>query len=474
MSNTAQMSARERIDALLDDGSFVEIGKAVTKRSTDFNLQDKAAPSDGVITGYGVVNDNLVYVFSQDASVLAGTIGEMHAKKIARLYDLAAKTGAPVVGLYDCAGLRLEESYDALDAFGSIYTKQASVSGVVPQIAGVFGTCAGGVAVCAAMSDFTFMTRDHSRLFVNSPNALAGNYTAKLDTSSAAFRAENGGADVVCEDEAALLASIRTLLGVLPNNNEDDESYDECSDDLNRSLPAFAGEIQDPAAALADLSDDYFFFETGKDYAPEMVTGFIRLNGMTVGAAGNREAFLDGKDKVDAGLSAHGCEKAAAFVRFCDAFNIPVLTLTNVAGFQQTLCSEKSIARAAAKLTYAFTDATVPKVNVITGKAFGSAYITMNSRHIGADMVFALPTAKIGMMDAKLAAGIMYDGSAADVIAAKAAEYEALQGTADAAAKRGYVDAVIAPEEVRAQVIYAFETLFTKRENRPERKHGTV
>ncbi len=477
MSSTTKLSARDRIATLLDDSSFVEIGALVTKRSTDFNLAQTDAPSDGVITGYGLIDGSLVYVYSQDAEVLNGTMGEMHAKKIVSMYDLALKVGAPVIGLVDCAGMRLQEATDALAAFGNVYLKQSMASGVIPQITAVFGTCGGGCAVSAAMSDFTFMPEEGAKLFVNSPNAVEGNFVGKCDTSAAKFQAEAGVVDVVKEDEAAVLASIRTLVSFLPSNNETECNLD-CADDLNRATVAFAGAVADPAVALADIADNGEFFEVKADYAKEMVTGFIRLNGATVGAVANRTAKFDenGKaaEKFDAVLTTKGCYKAESFVEFCDAFGIPVLTLTNVTGYAATMCEEKSVAIAAAKLTNAFASATVPKVNVITKDAMGSAYITMNSKHIGADMVFALEDAKIGMMDSKLAAQIMYAGEAEAVRNEKAAEYEAVQSSAVAAAKRGYVDSIISADAVRQQLVYTFEMLYTKREARPSKKHGTV
>ncbi len=473
MSSTAQLSARERITSLLDDNSFVEVGAFVTKRSTDFNLQQKETPADGVITGYGVIDGNLVYVYSQDASAMGGSIGEMHAKKIVHIYDLALKVGAPVIGLIDSAGMRLQEATDALNGFGEIYLKQTLASGIIPQITAIFGNSGGGLAVMASLSDFSFMEGKTAKLFVNSPNTLAGNYKEKNDTASAAFQSKAGSVDYVGSSESEVLGKIRELITILPSNNEDDASYDECNDDLNRLLPGIAS---DTATALKDISDDNYFFEVKAEYAKEMVTGFLRLNGCTVGAVANRSEVTDAAGKTvkfDGSLTTAGCEKAASFVSFCDAFNIPILTLTNVNGFKATVEEEKTIAKASAGLTYAFANATVPKVNVIVGKAFGSAYITMNSKHIGADMVFALPSAMIGMMDANIAAQIMFDGEAADTVKEKAAEYEQLQSSAEAAAKRGYVDSIIEPQTVRQHVIYSFEMLFTKRENRPAKKHGT-
>ena len=477
MSTTSKAS--QRIAALLDDNSFVEIGGLVTARATDFNLKPNETPSDGCITGYGVINGNLVYVYSQDASVLNGTIGEMHAKKITNLYDLAMKTGAPVIGLIESAGLRLQEATDALAAFGEIYLKQTMASGVVPQITAVFGTCGGGLGLFPTMTDFTFMEEKNAKLFVNAPNALDGNVITKCDSSSAKFQAEESGIVDVVADEATILEKVRELVSFLPANNEDDASFlEDCTDDLNRVNPEIAGCVGDTSVALSILADDNNFFEVKAGYAKNMVTGFLRLDGVTVGAVANRSEICDeeGKvaEKLDAVLTAEGCEKAAEFVNFCDAFGIPVLTLTNVKGYEATLASEKAIAKAAAKLTYAFANATVPKVNVVIGKALGTAYVVMNSKAIGADITMAWPDAQIGAMDGKLAAKIMYDGQGADVINEKAAEYEALTLNVTSAAKRGYVDQIVNAADTRKYVIGAFEMLFTKSEDRPAKKHGTV
>lgn len=478
MSNTSQSLAGKRICGLLDENSFVEIGANVTARSTDFNMQQTETPGDGVITGYGVIAGRLVYVYSQDASVLGGTIGEMHAKKITALYDMAMKMGAPVIGLLDCAGLRLQEATDALNAFGEIYQKQTMASGVVPQIAAVFGRCGGGLALVPALADFTFMEGTKAELFVNTPNALAGNTKEKCNTASAEFQsAETGLVDFVGSEEE-ILSQIRELVELLPSNNEDDSYYQECSDDLNRVCTDLANALGDPAVLAADLADGHNFLEVKKEYAKDMVTGFIRLNGATVGVVANRSELYDEEgntaETFDCALSAKGAVKAAEFVNFCDAFELPVLSITNVEGFKASKCTEKRIAKAAAKLTYAFANATVPKVNVITGKAFGSAYVAMNSKAVGADVTFAWSQAQIGMMEPQLAAKIMYEKESATVINEKAAEYAALQSSAMAAARRGYVDTVIEAEDTRKYVIGAFEMLFTKREDRPSKKHGTV
>lgn len=475
MSTTSQAS--QRIAALLDENSFVEIGGLVTARSTDFNLKQTETPSDGVITGYGVIDGNLVYVYSQDASVLNGTVGEMHAKKIANLYNLALKMGAPVIGLIDSAGLRLQEATDALNAFGEIYMSQVKASGVIPQITAVFGTCGGGLALIPTLTDFTFMEGSKAKLFVNAPNALDGNVITKCDTSAADFQSKEAGIVDVVADEAGILAQIRELVSLLPANNEDG-SYEECSDDLNRACAEIANCVGDTSIALSQIADNGAVFEVKREYAKDMVTAFIKLNGATVGAVANRTEVYgeDGTvtEKYDAVLSVAGCYKAAEFINFCDAFEIPVLSLTNVKGFKADKQNEKGIANAAAKLTYAFANATVPKVNVIIGQAYGSAYVTMNSKAIGADITMAWPDAKIGTMDAKLAAKIICDGQGADAIDACAKEYEALQTSAASAAKRGYVDQIVEPVDTRKYVIGAFEMLFSKSEDLPAKKHGTV
>ena len=478
MSSNNQSLAMQRIAKLVDENSFMEIGSLVTARSTDFNLTAAKAPSDGVIIGHGLIDGNLVFIYSQDATVLNGTIGEMHAKKIASVYDMAMKMGAPVIGFIDCGGIRLQESVDALDGFGLIYAKEVAASGVIPQICGVFGNCGGGLSVVPALCDFAYIEESKGRMFVNTPDAIEGNRVEKCDTAAASFQSENNGCVDGIGSEDDIIADIRALVSMLPLNNEGDVYTDSCEDDLNRACNSMADMKADPRFLLSELSDDHVFFETKKDFAKNMVTGFVKLNGMTVGAVANRSRIYDeeGKETANFGevLSAAGCEKAADFVNFCDAFSIPVLSLTDVAGYAASKCEEKKIAKAAAKLTYAFAGATVPKVNVVIGKAFGSAYTVMNSKAIGADITYAWPDAKIGTMDAKLAAKIICDGQDAAAIDACAAEYEALQTSAESAAQRGYVDQIIEAADTRKYVIGAFEMLFTKREDGPVRKHGTV
>lgn len=483
MGNLAEKKAITRINSLVDPGSFVEIGGLVCARNTDFNLKKYDTASDGVITGYAVINGCPVYVYSQDATVLGGTIGEMHSKKICNLYDMALKTAVPVVALLDCAGLRLQESTDALNAFGQIYAKQSAASGIIPQITAVFGNCGGGLGIIPGLTDFTFMENE-AKLFVNSPNTLDGNSVDKLNTSGTTYQSEvTGNADFI-GNESEIITGIRQLLSMLPVNNQDDLSDHICNDELNRRCENLANCVEDTAIALRIISDDNVFVETKKNYAGDMVTGFIKLNGYTVGAVANRTKIYDGDMSVTAEykpyLTSEGAKKAAAFVKFCDAFNIPVLTLTNTEGFKADVEEEKSLSGNVANMTYAFASATVPKVNVVIKNAFGSSYVSMNSKALGADIVFAWPETNIGTMKPKDAVMIMYaeeikaSENSGELIAKLTREYEDNQTSAVSAAKRGYVDAIIEPADTRKHLIAAFEMLYSKRTDMLKKKHGTV
>jgi acetyl-CoA carboxylase carboxyltransferase component len=477
MSSNKENPAMQRIARLVDENSFMEIGSLVTARSTDFNLSAAKTPSDGVIIGHGLIDGNLVFIYSQDASVLNGTIGEMHAKKIASVYDMAMKMGAPVIGFIDCGGIRLQESVDALDGFGTIYAKEVAASGLVPQICAVFGNCGGGLAVVPALCDFAFIEESKGRMFVNSPDAIEGNRTEKCDTAAAAFQSENSGCVDYVGSEDEIMDRIRDLVAILPNNNEEDVYTDECEDDLNRACVSMENMKGDPRYILSQVSDDNVFFETKADYAKNMVTGFIKLNGMTVGAVANCSEVYDAEGKkvetFDKSLTAKGCNKAAEFVQYCDAYAIPVLSITNITGFKNSMCSEKNLAKALARMTYAFSNATCVKVSLITGEAYGSPYVFMNSKSIGADLVYAWESAKVGMMDATLAAKIMYPDAKADEIKEKASDYEKLQDSVQSAAARGYVDRIIDPADTRKYLVAAFEMLYTKYVHEPEKRHGT-
>ena len=477
MSSNKASLAMQRIAKLVDENSFMEIGSLVTARSTDFNLTAAKTPSDGVIIGHGLIDGNLVFVYSQDASVLNGTIGEMHAKKIASVYDMAMKMGAPVIGFIDCGGIRLQESVDALDGFGQIYAKEVAASGIIPQICAVFGNCGGGMSVVPALCDFAFIESTNGKMFVNSPDSICGNTIEKCDTSSAEFQSENNGCLDMVGSEDEIMQEIRQLVTMLPSNNEGDVYTDTCEDDLNRICIIMAEMIGDPRYLLSEISDGHVFVETKSAFAPNMVTGFVKLNGMTVGAVATCTQKYDAEGKLAEeyknSLTAKGCNKAAEFIQFCDAYSIPVLSLTNVNGFKACMCSEKNLAKALARMTYAFSNATCPKVNLITGEAFGSAYVSFNSKSVGADLVYAYPTAKIGMMSSELAAKIMYPDADSAELSAKAADYDKLQSSVSSAAARGYVDLIIEPADTRKYLVAAFEMLYSKCEFAPEKKHGT-
>ena len=453
MSNSVTLSARDRIENLVDANSFVEIGGLITKRNTDFNMQEKAVPADGVITGYGIVDSSLVYVYSQDVTAMGGSVGEMHAKKIAALYEMALKAGAPVIGVIDCAGVRVQEAVDALAGFGDIYMAKVKAAGVIPQISAILGSCGGGVAVSSRLSDITLMDAQNGQLFVNSPNAIDGNRVEKQDTSSAAFQAEAGNVDIVCQNEQEVLEKLRELICLLPANAAV-PAVEEPRDDLNRMLTGFDGYASDASAALTQIADDTKFIELKADYGKEMVVGLMRLAGVTVGAVAN---------SAEGVLSTSGCKKAEQFIYFCDSFGIPVITLTNVKGYSSALEEEKTIAQAVADMTYAFASADVPKINVITGEAYGSAYVAMNSKHVGADLVMALDRANVGVMDSAVAAKILCEddikgsGDVKQALEEKKKEFDALQAGADAAARRGYVDNIIEGDLVRKHLIYALQ-----------------
>lgn len=483
MSKMAAKSALGRIEALVDQNSFVQIGGLINARNTDFNIQDKETPADGVITGYGLVDGNMVFVYSQDASVLNGTIGEMHAKKITRLYDMAMKMGSPVIGFIDCAGIRLQEATDALNAFGEIYGKMALASGVIPQITAVFGNCGGGLSVLSEMADFTFMSND-GKLFVNAPNTLDGNRGDKCDTATAEYQTSVTGLADMKGSEDEVIATVRSLVAMLPQNYDCEPAFTECNDDLNRVCEGIENCTEDTLVAISMVADDNIVLELKNEYAKDMVTAFIRLDGSTVGVVANRSKSYDAEGNVkeisDGTLTTAGCIKAAEFINFCDSFNIPVVTFTNIKGFKATVLEEKTIARAAAKLTYAFANATVPKINVVLGDCFGSAYAVMNAKATGCDIVYAWPTAHIGTMNADNAVRIIYGDDLKNIddkntyLNEKAKEYEAMQTSAISAARRGYVDSIIEPCDTRKYVIGALEMLYSKREEKPSKKHGTV
>ena len=462
MSGTSK--AAGRISSLLDDSSFAEIGALVTARSTDLSTNPKLLASDGCITGYGTIGGKVVYVYSQDASVLGGSIGEMHARKIVNLYDMAIKTASPVIGIIDCSGMRLEEGSDALYAFGRIYGRMTKASGLIPQITAVVGNCGGGAGLFSGLSDFTFISKD-GKLFVNAPDAISGNYTAKNDTAGAAYQSEVTGNAESFETEGDLFAAIRNLVSVLPSNNEDFDD-EETTDDLNRKLAVTSP--SNAAVLIENIGDAGSFIEVRPSYAKCVVTAFVKINGVLTGVIANNseKTDKDGKAvKLDNVICADGCDKAADFVKFCDAFGIQILTLTNIKGFKNSIESENRIARSAASLAAAFASATVSKVNVITGDAIGNAANIMNAKSLGCDMTISWNNARVGIMDPKLASQI----TGADAKAIEAS----LAGASDAA-RRGYVDQVIDPADTRKYVVAAFEMLYSKGSDELYKKHTSV
>ncbi|MDD7266991.1 MAG: carboxyl transferase domain-containing protein [Lachnospiraceae bacterium] len=471
-----QSPARSRILHLLDDKSFVEMGAAIRARRTNESGIGSGEPGDGVITGYGLIDGKPVYVYSQDSTVMGGTLGRMHAAKITRIYDLATKTGTPVVGLIDSHGFRLEESVDALQVFGEVYRKQAEASGSVLQIGAVFGECAGAVAFMAAMNDLTLMEADKTAFFINSPNAIPGSSREKLDTTTAAFQAaETMNVDMVA-DEAGVLARIRALVSLLPSNHAEGCDAIQLTDDLNRSVEELNGLEADGRYVAAVLADEKQFIELKSGFGEDMITGFMRLGGMPVGVLANNAVTTDADGEtvvLPEGLSVRGLKKAVSLVKFCDAFSLPLVTLTNTKSFKASLCTEKQLVTEAAALISALAQAGIPKVNVVTGRAMGSAGLLMNSKALGADMEFAWPQARIGLMEAKLAAGIMHHDQSAAYISEQAALYEEEQNGAAAAAARGYVDQVIDVADTRKHLIAALSLLEYKRETVSFKRHST-
>lgn len=452
MDNQSTSSAMTRIQSLLDEFSFVEIGRLVEARSTDFNLAEKKAPSDGVVTGYGTIDGNLVYVYAQDAAVLGGSIGEMHARKIANIYSMAMKNQAPVIALVDCSGVRLEEANDSLFGLGRIYKKQTLASGQIPQITAIFGNCGGGLTVLAGLSDYVLMENTKALAYVNAPDAVVGNKDDEI--AKAAKREEFGLVDFDgTEDE--IFAQIRKLVAVLPGNNEDGGVLDENTDDLNRAVLSF--DTLDALEAVKQLSDNGIFLETKKGFSKDVVTGFAQIGGETVAIVANKEQKLTWK----------GADKAARIVAFANAFDLPVVSIVDVTGYCNCECTEKHMPTAAAKLAYAYSNADVPVITVVKN-ALGTAGLTFGAKALGADIVYAFNNSKIGVMDAEKAAKLVSDGDA------EAEKKFAEESTALAAAKRGYVDEIIAPEETRQRIAASLQMLGWKSVYRPDKKNGTV
>lgn len=462
-SAKGKLTARDRIKALFDHNSFVETGAFVTSRSTAFNMPTADTAADGVVTGYGTVNGTLVYAYSQDASVLGGAMGEMHAKKIVKVYDDAMKVGAPVVGFMDTVGVRLQESVDALTGYGTIYTKMTEASGYIPQIAIVVGDCAGGAAFIAGLADFVFMSAKTAKMFLNSPNTLDDKAATFDNIATAKVHFEESGlAHFVADTEEKLIGDVQTLLSYLPENSTEEVPFYEVADDLNRVSPELNGfdfETQSVKDIVVAIVDNGTLLEMSAGYGKEVLTAFARLDGGTVGVIANLETRV-GYEAVN---------KMTNFVTLCDSFNIPVVTLTSIEGFASTVAVEKlGMIKACSKLTKAFAEAEVAKVNVLLNKAFGSGFVTMNSKAIGADVVYAWPTATVASLNTESALKIIYAKELAEgtlsneAFAEKAAEYDYLNTSAYAVAAKGIVDDIIEPGATRKRVIAALEMLANK------------
>jgi propionyl-CoA carboxylase beta chain len=472
-----KMTARERLDVLLDPGSFVELDRFVTHRATDFGLADEHYLGDGVVTGYGRVEGRLVYVFSQDFTVFGGSLSEAHAEKICKVMDLALRNGAPIVGLNDSGGARIQEGVASLGGYADIFLRNTLASGVVPQISAILGPCAGGAVYSPAITDFIFMVRGVSYMFVTGPNVV------KTVTHEDVTFEQLGGADVhggtsgvahfVHDSELESLTAIRRLLAFLPANNLDAPPARHASDPFDRRDEALLDIVPDNPNKPYDMHDvirrvvdDGDFFEVQRDYGGNLLVGFARLGGRPVGIVANQPAVLAGVLDIAASL------KGARFIRFCDAFNVPLVTFEDVPGFLPGVAQEHGgIIKHGAKLLYAYCEATVPKLTVITRKAYGGAYDVMSSKHVRGDYNVAWPTAEIAVMGPKGAVEILYKGEATEE---RTEEYRAKFAHPYQAAARGYVDDVIDPRDTRPRLIDALATLVTKRDRNPPKKHGNL
>ncbi|MGH7699934.1 MAG: acyl-CoA carboxylase subunit beta [Gemmatimonadales bacterium] len=472
-----KMTARERLDVLLDAGTFVELDRFVTHRATDFGLADQKILGDGVVTGYGRIDGRLVCVFSQDFTVFGGSLSESHAEKICKVLDLAVRTGVPVIGLNDSGGARIQEGVASLGGYAEIFLRNTLASGVVPQISAILGPCAGGAVYSPAITDFVFMVRGISYMFVTGPNVV------KTVTHEDVTFDQLGGADVhgqtsgvahfVHDSELEALTAIRTLLAYLPSNNLDDPPLGPSDDPPDRRDEALLDVVPDEATKPYDMHDVIrwvvdggAFLEVHRDFAQNLITGFARLGGRSVGVVANQPAVLAGVLDISASL------KGARFIRFCDAFNLPLVTFEDVPGFLPGVAQEHGgIIKHGAKLLYAYCEATVPKLTVITRKAYGGAYDVMNSKHIRGDYNLAWPTAEIAVMGPKGAVEILHKGEATEE---QIAAYREQFAHPYQAAARGYLDDIIDPRNTRPRLIDALAALGTKRDRNPSKKHGNL
>ena len=475
-----KLTARERIDLLLDEGSFEEFDMFVAHRCTDFGMEQDRPAGDGVVTGWGTINGRMVYVFSQDFTVMGGSVSETHGKKICKIMDLAMQNGAPVIGINDSGGARIQEGVASLAAYGEVFQRNITASGVVPQISLIMGPCAGGAVYSPAMTDFIFMVKDSSYMFVTGPDV------AKTVTNEIVTAEELGGAsthtrkssvaDGAFENDVEALAETRRLFDFLPLNNREQPPVRPFFDDVNRIedsldtlVPANPNTPYDMKELILKIADEGDFYEIQAEFAKNILTGFIRLEGSTVGVVANQPMVLAGCLDIDSS------RKAARFVRFCDAFEIPVLTLVDVPGFLPGTSQEYGgVIKHGAKLLYAYGEATVPKVTVITRKAYGGAYVVMASKHLQADFNYAWPTSEIAVMGAKGATEIIHRGKSPEEIAARTAEYEARFANPFVAAEKGFIDEVIMPHSTRKRICRAFASLRSKKTQMPWKKHDNI
>lgn len=480
-----KLTARERIHFLMDEGTFEEMGALVTHRSVEFGLDKQKFLGDGVVTGYGLVNGRLTYVFAQDFTVLGGSLAEAHAEKICKVMDLAMQNGAPVIGLNDSGGARIQEGVVSLGGYADIFYKNTMSSGVIPQLSAIMGPCAGGAVYSPALTDFIMMVENTSYMFVTGPNVVKTvtheEVTSEELGGASAHSTKSGVTHFTYENEVACINGLKKLLSYVPQNCEEEppmlayEPADESRPTLNNIIPDNPNQPYDIREVIDGTVDADTFHEVHKDFAQNIVVGFARIGGRSIGVVANQPAYLAGVLDIDSST------KAARFVRFCDSFNIPLLVFEDVPGFLPGTDQEwNAIITNGAKLLYAFSEATIPRITVITRKAYGGAYDVMNSKHIGADMNYAWPSAEIAVMGAKGAAEIIFRNEIKEAedpaakLKEKEDEYARIFANPYRAAARGYVDQVIRPEETREKLIKAFKMLENKAVQLPKKKHGNI
>jgi len=474
-------TARERIDILIDPGTFVELDKFVVHRSHDFGMEKNKFSGDGVITGYGKIDGRLVYTFAQDFTVFGGTMSRANADKIVKIMDLAMKMGAPFIGLNDSGGARIQEGIESLAGYADIFYRNVMCSGVIPQISAILGPCAGGAVYSPAITDFIVMVKDTSYMFVTGPDVVKAvtheEVTMEELGGASTHHVKSGVAHLTADNEDHALLMIRELIGYLPSNNLEDPHILDCDDDINREdknlntlIPEDPNKPYDMKELISSIADDQNFFEIQPSFAPNMIIGFARFAGRSVGIVANQPAFLAGVLDINSSV------KGARFVRFCDAFNIPIVTIVDVPGFLPGTVQESGgIIRHGAKLLYAFAEATVPKITLITRKAYGGAYDVMSSKHIGGDINFAYPSAEIAVMGAEGAVKIIHRAKMdAEELAQKIDDYRDKFANPYKAAELGYIDEIIYPAQTRFKIIQALEMLQNKHKTNPLKKHGNI